>query len=188
MDDLLHENPNPIPDEPEPPVSHQETGNYLKRLLYRAKHTTNSAQAKKIKKVLLTVGGIGVLLGATMIIGGFVGFAKGAIDSVNQFPPGNLDSFNPLPFMGLFAGGGVVLGLSLYVLLGGLSIVVAGVAANYLDTRPKCPKCGNEIDKDEKICSNCGCDLKEKRNKICSCGKENQPGDNFCRMCGKKLD
>lgn len=160
----------------------KETGNYLKRLLYKAKHTTNSEQAKKIRKLLLLYGGLGLAVGGLMVLTGFIGFAKGAMDSVDNFEP-----FNPLPFMFLFITGGAVSGLSIYVLLGGLSIVVAGVTTKYLDTRSKCPNCGNEIDKDEKICSNCGYDLKDMHNKLCSCGKENQPGDIFCRSCGKKL-
>lgn len=161
---------------------YQETGNYFKRLLYKAKHTTNSAQAKKIRKTLIAVGGLGVVLGGIMVISGFFGFASGAMWSVGNFKP-----FNPLPFMFLFISGAFISGISLYVLLGGLSIVIAGVTTNYLDTRKKCPSCGNEIDKDELVCSNCGCDLKDKHNKLCSCGKENQPEDLYCRSCGSKL-
>lgn len=160
----------------------KETGNYLKRLLYKAKHTTNSEQAKNIRKSLLLFGGLGLVVSSIMVLTGFVGFAKGAMNSVGTFEP-----FNPLPYMLLFIAGGIVSGLSLYVLLGGLSIVVAGVTTKYLDTRSKCPNCGNEIDKDEKICSNCGYDLKDMHKKICSCGKVNQPEDIYCRNCGNKL-
>ena len=71
--------------------------------------------------------------------------------------------------------------------MGGLSIVVAGVTTKYLDTRKKCPSCGNEIDLDELVCSNCGYDLKEHHDKTCSCGKVNQPEDLYCRQCGQKL-
>lgn len=182
VDDLLNDNPKEEPIHEDNSFSKSEAGNYLKRLLYKAKHTTNSEQAKKIKKSLLLVGGLGVLLGGLMVVGGFIGFASGAMNSVGNFEP-----FNPLPFMLMFLLGGTVSGISLYVLLGGLSIVVAGVTTKYLDTRKTCPTCGNEIDSDELICSNCGSNLKDHHEKTCTCGKVNQPEDLYCRQCGNKL-
>ena len=160
----------------------QETGNYLKRLLYRAKHTTNSEQAKKIRKSLLTFGGIGLAFGIILTLSGFIGFASGARNSLGSFEP-----FNPIPYMLMFMAGPIISGISIYVLYGGLSIVIAGVTTKFFDTRRKCPSCGNEIDKDEMICSNCGTDLHTMHKKVCSCGKENQPEDIYCRNCGKKL-
>ena len=187
LNDLHQEEPQPKTENfhEEPRVEetpYHESGNYLKRLLYKAKHTTNSEQAKKIKKSLLTYGAIGLIVGGTMTLGGFIGFASGAMNSVGNFEP-----FNPLPYMFFFLAGGTVTGISVYVLYGGLSIVIAGVTTNFLDVRKKCPSCGNEIDKDEMICSNCGHDLKAMHKKVCSCGKENQPEDIYCRSCGQKL-
>ncbi|MFA7076253.1 MAG: helix-turn-helix domain-containing protein [Candidatus Izemoplasmatales bacterium] len=163
-------------------------GNYLKNILYKAKHTTNSLEAKKIKKILLIAGGIGLIIGISLILSGFFGFAKGSMDAVENFGPDNLNPFSPIPFMIVFLAGGVITALSTYVFMGGFSIVIAGVTTKYLDTRTKCPNCGNEIDPDEKICSNCGYDLKDVINKVCSCGKINQPEDIYCRECGKKLN
>jgi len=160
-----------------------QTGGYLKKLLYKAKHTTNTEQAKKIKKQLLTYGAIGFVLGLLMIVGGFIGFATGAMQSVNNFGT----QFNPLPCMLLFMGGGMVLSLSVYLLYGGFTIVIAGVTTKYLDTREKCPKCHDEIDEDEKRCSNCGYDLVANLDYRCDCGKVNQKEDKFCRECGTPL-
>lgn len=169
--------------------SNQLNGGYLKRLLYKAKNTTNSAEAKKIKKILLIVGGIGFTIGIIMVVSGFSGFANGAFSSVNNFgnnPFGDYRPFNPIPHMILFLAGGVVSGVSVFILYGGLTIAIAGVASNYLDTRRKCPSCGDEVDADEKICSNCGFSLLVDLE--CSqCGKINQASDKFCRECGNSL-
>jgi transcriptional regulator with XRE-family HTH domain/ribosomal protein L37E len=155
-------------------------GNYLKKLLYKAKHTSNTAEAKKIRKGLILVGALGIVLGFIMVIGGFIGFAGGAMNAV-----GSSGMFNPLPFMLLFISGGAVSGISVYILIGGLSIAVVGVTSKYLDTRDKCPNCGDEIDKDEKVCSSCGYELKKIG--LCVCGKKNSPDDIYCRECGRKL-
>ncbi|MFP4287155.1 MAG: helix-turn-helix domain-containing protein [Candidatus Izemoplasmataceae bacterium] len=171
-----------------------QTGNYFKKLLYKAKHTTNSEEAKKIKKYLLIGGAIGLSVGIIMVISGFMGFASGAFNSVNagfEFDPYNpstpelADPFNPIPFMFLFLSGGFIASVSVYLLIGGLSIVVAKATSNYLDTRDKCPKCNDPIDSDENVCSNCGYTIK--KHTTCACGKENQLTDKFCRECGKAL-
>ena len=122
-----------------------------------------------------------------MVFFGFFGFAKGAYDSVNNFGLGIEDNFNPFPYMILGLLGALISGISSYALYGGLSIFVASVATNYLDTRNKCPKCDDIIDEDEKVCSNCGYKI-DSENVICECGKINQPTDKFCRECGKILN
>lgn len=155
-------------------------GNYLKKLLYKAKHTSNTAEAKKIRKSLIIAGACGIALGFILVLSGFIGFISGAMGSVQSH-----DMFNPIPFVLLFLSGGVVSGLSVYVLFGGLSIAVFGVTSNYLDVRDKCPNCGDEIDKDEKVCSSCGFELKKIG--LCICGKKNAPSDIYCRECGRKL-
>lgn len=160
-------------------------GNYIKKLLYKAKNTTNSAEAKRIKKALIKYGIIGVVIGIAMVLFGFISFGVKAFNSVNNFNPGNTGSFNPIGYMIIFLFGGVVSGISSYALYGGISIFIAEKATKYLDTRNKCPKCGDEIDEDEDVCSNCGYKLNNVI--ICECGKENQPGDKYCRKCGKPL-
>ena len=159
-----------------------QTGNYLKKLLYKAKHVSNQEQAKVLRKKLLTFGIIGVIIGGLMTAIGFFGFAAGAMSSV-----GSMEPFNPLPFVGLFMFSATITGISVYLIYGGLTIVVAGVATKYLDTREKCPKCGDEIDPDEKRCSKCGYDLEANVENRCICGKLNEPKDSYCRECGQKL-
>lgn len=156
---------------------------YLKALVLKAKTTSNSEEAKKIRNGLILAGGIGLAIGIIMLLSGFIGFAKGGLDAVNSF---GAEPFNPIPKMMLFMGGGIVIGLSTTVLYAGLSIVVVGVASNYLDNRKKCPTCGDGIDEGEKMCSNCGTDLSTID--LCpSCGNKNKPEDNFCRECGFEL-
>jgi len=162
----------------------KHTGNYIKKLLLKAKHTTNTEEAKKIKKILIISGSIGLVVGISMVLFGFISFGVGAQNSVEEMGFGTTP-FNPLPYIFIFLVGGIISIISVYALYGGFTIFVASVATNYLDTREKCPQCGNEIDSDEKVCSNCGYHLQETIK--CTCGKENQKGDKYCRSCGKKL-
>jgi len=163
-----------------------QSGGFLKKLLYKAKHTTNTEQAKRLRTKLFLIGGIGFITGTILSISGFVGFASGAMNSVGNFHSQG-STFNPLPYIGLFMSGGVIASISVYFLYAGFTIVVAGATTKYLDTRDKCPKCGDEIDADEKCCSKCGYDLVENAENRCFCGKVNQPKELFCRECGEKL-
>lgn len=183
----------------------QQNGmNFIKNLLYKARHTTNTKKAQKIKNWLLIGGGLGVLIGVIISISGFYGFVKGGFDSVNNFGstgfpenptdfynPGGFTepkAFNPIPYMAMFMGGGFLAGISMYAVYGGLAITVAKVTTNFLDDRAKCPKCGDEVDADEDVCSTCGFKLKEHSEKECSCGKINKASDAFCRSCGLALN
>jgi hypothetical protein len=86
---------------------YEKSTNYLKKLLMKAKTTTNSAEAKKIRKTLLTLGGIGLALGITLLLAGFIGFASGGFEAVQHF-----EMFNPIPFMIMFLIGGIITGIS----------------------------------------------------------------------------
>jgi transcriptional regulator with XRE-family HTH domain/ribosomal protein L37E len=185
VDDLLSNNPFI---ESNTSTTEAPTGNYIKRLLYKAKNTTNSDEAKRIKQKLIKYGVIGVITGFLMIVIGFFSFAIGGFSNVINFN-GTFGWFmfaGPLLSMFVFMMGGVVLSISVYVLYAGLGILVAEVATNYLDTREKCPSCGDEIDSDEKVCSSCGYTFEKE--KVCiSCGKVNQKDDKYCRQCGTLL-
>lgn len=117
-----------------------------------------------------------------MVSSGFIGFISGAMNSFGSFNP-----FNPIPYFLLILSGGGIAGVSVYVLLAGLAIVVVGVTTNFLDGRTKCPKCGDKIDSDEMICSHCGYDLRKGINNCPKCGYDNQLEDEYCRKCGEKL-
>ncbi len=167
-------------------ISIGKTGNFFQQLLYKARNTTNSAEAKELRKKLLVFGGIGVVIGISMLISGFVGFAKGAMDSVNNFSL-YAEPFNPLPYMALSMVGFIIMASSGYVVYIGLAIVVAGVATDYIDGRGKCPKCGDTIDSDELACSNCGFIFGSDFINCPSCDYANKPEDKFCRKCGSEL-
>ncbi len=159
-------------------------GNYIKKLLLKAKKTTNTKEAKNIRKKLLTIGVVGIVLGFFMVVGGFIGFGMAGMNAVQNFNT----TFNPFPYIIVSFLGMGVLAVGIYSTYAGLAIVVAGVTTSYLDTREKCPNCGDEIDKDELRCSHCGYDLSKGINSCNDCGYDNKPGDLYCRKCGNKLD
>jgi len=158
---------------------------YLKNLLYKAKTTTNSKLAKKIRNGLIIGGAIGVIGGLSMTVAGFVGFLNTGIDKMNNFYTASNFSF-PIVKMLMVPGGVLIAGISSFALSGGIGLLVAGVASDYMDERENCPECGDEIDEGEKMCSNCGTEIIP--NYICpSCNHENEKDDNFCRECGQSL-
>lgn len=166
----------------------EKTGNYVKQLLYKAKHTSNSEEASKIKRKLIRIGLLGIVLSLIMTLGGLIGFTTAGFASVHTF--GGFNSMfllRPLLFMLMFMGGGIVLMISVPILLAGLSIKVAEVTTNYLDTREVCPSCGDERDSDEKVCSSCGYRFDQDERLCSSCGKENTTSDTYCRECGQLL-
>lgn len=50
----------------------------------------------------------------------------------------------------------------------------------------KCPKCGNEVAADDKVCGNCGKVL-AKTVKCPECGEEVEASKKFCTKCGAEL-
>ena len=182
VDELINEDSQDRPNTTEFSEQVKSSGNYIKRLLFKAQHTSNSKEARKIKKTLLLVGGLGVLLGGLLVILGFVGFVGKAFGSF-----GSLADFNPLPYFLLLICGSAIGGISIYVLVAGLAITVAGATTNFLDTRNKCPKCGDRIDNDEMVCSNCGYDLGKGIRNCSKCGYDNKKDDKYCRKCGQEL-
>ena len=166
----------------EPKDFGNRAGNYFKKLINKANHATNSKQAKEIRKKLLVYGGIGLGVGVLIILIGFISFGVGARNSVLN---GNFydKPYNPIWSMIIFVVGAIISGISVYAIYAGLAIVVGGVATKFFDQTTYCPNCNDKVDKDEKVCSNCGTHLHKK----CSCGKINELSDIYCRECGKKL-
>lgn len=190
VDELLGEKAQQVNNEPtlEENVNDllMSSRGFFSGILYKAKHITNQEQAKRLRKTLLIVGILGIIIGFSMVIGGIIGFGTGAQNAVDNFG-WDSEPFNPMPYMITSMLGMLVVGISVFVTYAGLAITVAGVSTEFLDNRPKCPKCGDSIDKDELMCSNCGYDLSKGINSCKHCGYDNQPGDKFCRKCGKEL-
>ena len=143
--------------------------------------TVNGEPAKKIRKKLLTWGGVGAGLGIAMIIAGFITFAVGGFKSVETMKTSVTTIIGPV----IFILGGLLMTFGIAAIRAGLAIVITGVATKSLDVNKYCPHCGDIIDEDELCCNKCGANLRE--NKICECGTQNDVDDEYCRKCGKKL-
>ena len=51
----------------------------------------------------------------------------------------------------------------------------------------KCPKCGNEVNEDTKVCPHCGSSISDEKTCTCvNCGEEVDKFFQYCPYCGKK--
>ena len=141
----------------------------------------NGETAKRIRKKLLTWGGVGTGVGIAMILAGIIAFSVGGFQSVETMTVPVTTIIGPI----IFILGGFLMTFGVAAIRAGLAIVITGVATKTLDVNKYCPHCGDVIDEDELFCNKCGANLRE--NKICECGTQNEVDDEYCRKCGKKL-
>lgn len=158
----------------------EKLGNAIKELNANVADVATCEKAKKLRKNLLVWGGIGVALGALMILGGIVLF----MSSFASF-----GEFTGLPVttiigMVMFAMGGGVLSISAILIHYGLTILIGGEAVKLVDKsiNQRC-ECGEVIQVSSKFCPKCGKAVR----KTCECGHVNDPAAEFCSECGKKL-
>lgn len=149
-------------------------------IVYKARTTTDTKEAKKIRNLLLFFGIIILIIGIVLWFGSFIGFA--AYGSVIIFNPKYIAITLISFFLGFF-----LFSFGIIILRTGLSIVVVNITSKIMDTNNYCDSCGDVIREDELYCSKCGKPLL--KNKICKyCGKENLIETDYCVTCGKKLE
>lgn len=156
---------------------------YFQELVMRANHAVNSEEARNIKNKLLKISIIMMIVGYLGAFICFISFAVIGMGSLSSMGSGFGKILIPfvliIPFS--LVGGIGTIGLKL-----GLSIVVAKVTTNFLDTNSYCPNCGDVIQNNEQYCDKCGTPLLVK--KVCKeCQTENDMKASYCCQCGKKL-
>ena len=174
----IEEIKNIITPQNQPSAGHRALG-LFGSVVEKANKTMNGEKSKQIKKKLIGWGTAGCVLGGLLIITGIVLFMVGMNTPEFGIPPTTIVGFVMFPI------GGFTVGISSMALNAGISIVIAGVGTNILDTQQYCPKCGDRVDADELFCNKCGTNLRA--DKLCSCGFQNDVKDNFCKKCGKPL-
>lgn len=153
---------------------------YINELNANISDVATSEKAKKLRKTLITVGGILTIVGFVGVIGSFIAFATAGFDAFgnNGFTARVIVPFVLFPIFGVVSGiGGVALKL-------GLSILVGGEVSKFIDknTNKRC-ECGSNIKDDEIFCSSCGRNLR----KTCpQCNTIQEPNDAYCKKCGCK--
>lgn len=140
-------------------------------------------KAKNLRKKLIQYGIAGVAVGGIGVFISFIAFTIGGFSATQSMSSG-LPYGVLIPFF-LFPIFGVILGIGQTVLKIGLSILIGGETAKYLDKNftDRCA-CGSVITKDEIFCTSCG---REVRKTCSACGIKQNPKSSFCSNCGNKL-
>lgn len=179
--------------------------NYARDINRKVGTTLTTEKAKSIRRnliiwgiVITALGGIGTILGVSKMFSGVGSFPDDSqcpemgdsswYSCKEEASKNHFSRLTSSMFGGfaIVAGCGLVLTLGIVLIQAGLAIVIAGEGAKFLDTAPKCPKCGRSIEENEIYCSKCGTDIRNKV-KCSSCGTQNEVNDAFCRNCGNKL-
>lgn len=178
---------------------------YLKSLVAKANQATNSEEAKRIKKKLLTIGITLTVVGLIVLIAGiivsFVGFGINADKSMSSSQP-MISGFMSSALIGmvLFIIGAIATGIGTVAIRLALSIVIAGVTSSWLDVKNEeeksinqnnpnydvCPHCKAHIAKNAKFCSNCG--KSTVQTITCPhCNAKNPIENKYCINCGQRF-
>lgn len=155
--------------------------NYIRQLNANVADLAEQEKAKRLKSLLIKIGGVLTAIG---IIGIMVNFVLFATAGSSAFGENGFTARILVPFF-LFALSGFLLVIGSMLLKAGLSILIAGEAAKFTDKslNDRC-ECGSPIDDDEIFCSSCG---KRVRSKCAECGCMQEPNAQFCKNCGAKL-
>ncbi|MCL2701168.1 MAG: zinc ribbon domain-containing protein [Phycisphaerae bacterium] len=163
--------------------------NTIKQLNANTTDALTSEKAKRLRSQLLGWGIALAVIGGLGTFACFAAFAMGGFQQVHSHGqsfgggPG-VPSRILVPFLLIipFAliGSAGVLGIKL-----GLSIVIAGEAAKFVDkVNLRCSRCNKVVSVDDKFCTGCG---EHVRPACTNCGTINEQKSSFCKSCGSKI-
>jgi len=147
-------------------------------------------KAKKLRRILIWVGGFLILACSVVLVVCLINFLKvgfGVMNGMFNQSDNVGDTFSQiLPYLIVFIICGLLLMLGIYMFKAGFKILVGTVGAKFVDKslNTRCSNCGFVLTDQHDFCPKCGQNVR----RVCpNCNHKNENGSDFCAKCGNPL-